>query len=157
MTYIVVDQRCKDAQTVLTSLVDGPIDSFECFVVEEVYCWLHRERISDTNTKRLRSISMCGDRYQGVHYLHGSTLRWVRGVERCVERLTFWWNHIFIQAEPVDVGTGSCPSFATKVEIAAFAGYVAVAEELFLGTGGSVQDMRRKYSTFLHLRALYNF
>ena len=107
---IVVYQRHNDPQAMLTSLIDCPINGIECSVVELAKLGHQAQRIANANAQCLAADSSCSHSVQHIHSLSDSASRRIAGIQRCIERLTFWRMDVLVKPKPINVGAAGCPA-----------------------------------------------
>ena len=132
IVVVVIDQGCKNAQTVLTSLIDRPVHRSESSIVEHTQGWFEGQRIPYTHAKGLRAYGVSSHRHESVHNFSDPTLSRVGCVERRIEWLSCWRNHVFVQSKPVHIGSRCSPSFAAQLELSTRTDNIAIPYELCL-------------------------
>ena len=141
-TYVVVNQGRHDTNTMLTSLENRPVNSIESLLVVDAQRRHNAQRVANRNTQSLTSNGVRAHRLERVHDLCYTAEGRVAGIEWSIERLTGRWNHILIEAEPVDVRTTRCPWRSIEHELGTFTVHIGVSLELgFEGLNESVEDL----------------
>lgn len=111
----------------LMGLIYGPVHRLESFFVVHTQCLHQAKWIAHTDTKRLASNCASSHSIEDVHNLGDPAKGRIASIERCVERLTLWRNHVLVQAKPVHIRATHSPSLATESKLASLTRNVRTA------------------------------